>query len=182
MAKEKSNHKTSKWWELFRFLVCGIVAALFDYLTCQLIVMACGNALGSFWTIALSTMAGFIVGVVTNYIISVLWVYQNVDKSINKKSKKFIALFVLFSFIGMLLSIGTMYLCELVCVSIWGQDASIINTQLISLIKQYGIGFLAQASFWRYFIAFCLKTIVGLVFNYFTRKYILFKEPKVKAD
>lgn len=178
MEKEKANHKTSKWWELLRFLICGVVAALFDYLTCQLIVFICGNALSNFWTIALSTMAGFIVGVITNYIISILWVYQNVDQSINKKSKKFIALFVLFSFIGMLLSIGTMYLCELTCISAWGDEASIINTQLLSLIRQYGIGFLAQPSFWRYFIAFCLKTIVGLVFNYFTRKYILFKEPK----
>lgn len=178
MSNTKSNHKTSKWWELFRFLVCGIVAALFDYLTCQLIVMVCGNSLNHFLTIALSTMAGFIVGVITNYFISIFWVYQNVDESINQKSKKFIALFVLFSFIGMLLSIGTMYLCELTCVQAWGQEASIIDTQLIALIKEYRIGFLAQPAFWRYFIAFCLKTIVGLVFNYFTRKYILFKEPK----
>lgn len=178
MEKAKSNHKTSKWWELLRFLVCGVVAALLDYLTCQLIVMACGNSLNDFWTIALSTMAGFVVGVITNYIISILWVYQNVDKSVNQKSKKFIALFVLFSFVGMMLSVGTMYLCELVCVSAWGKEASIVNTQLIALIKDNGIGFLGQIAFWRYFIAFCLKTLVGLVFNYFTRKYILFKEPK----
>ena len=40
----------------------------------------------------------------------------------------------------------------------------------MTLMKENGIGFIANVNFWTYFISFVLKTIVGLVFNYFTRK------------
>ena len=39
--------------------------------------------------------------------------------------------------------------------------------------------FWGDALFWLFFLAFFLKTLVGLIWNYFTRKYILYKR-KVK--
>ena len=172
----KSDKSKSKWWELFRFLVCGVAAALSDYLAAQLIVLVMPGVNEIVVTIV-STMVGFIVGVIVNYLISTYWVYQNVDKSVNTKSKKFITLFVILSFIAMLLSIGTMLLCDLVVTKAMQMD-SIVQMSIISNIKENGIGFLAQATFWTYFVSFVLKTLVGLVWNYFTRKYILYKEPK----
>ena len=168
----------SKWWELFRFLVCGVAAALSDYLAAQLIVLAMPGVNEIVVTIV-STAVGFIVGVIVNYLISTYWVYQNVDKNIETKSKRFILLFVLFSFIAMVLSIGTMLLADLVVTNAMHLD-SIVHASIISLIKEYGIGFLGQANFWSYFVSFVLKTLVGLVWNYFTRKYILYKEPKLE--
>lgn len=176
MAKQKVDRSKSKGWELFRFLVCGVAAALSDYLAAQLIVLAMRNV-NQVAVIIASTMVGFIVGVIVNYLISTYWVYQNVDKSVQTKSKKFITLFVILSFIAMLLSIGTMYLCDAVVVYGMQKD-SIVNTSIIDLIKADGIKFLANVNFWTYFVSFCLKTIVGLVWNYFTRKYILYKAPK----
>ena len=167
---------TSKWWELFRFLVCGIAAALSDYLAAQLIVLAMKNVDEIAVTIV-STMVGFIVGVIVNYFISTYWVYQNVDKDVETKSKKFITWFVILSFIAMMLSIATMLICDVIVVYAMHMD-SIVHTSIISLIKDNGIGFLGVANFWTYFVSFVLKTLVGLVWNYFTRKYFLYKEPK----
>lgn len=169
---------TSKWWELFRFLVCGIAAALSDYLAAQLIVLAMKNVNEIAVTIV-STMVGFIIGVIVNYFISTYWVYQNVDKDVETKSKKFITWFVILSFIAMMLSIGTMLICDVIVVYSMHMD-SIVHTSIISLIKENGIGFLGVANFWTYFVSFVLKTLVGLVWNYFTRKYFLYKEPKSK--
>ena len=170
------DRSKSRWWELFRFLICGVAAALSDYLTAQLIVLAMGSINFIVVTIV-STAVGFIVGVIVNYLISTYWVYQNVDKSVNTKSKRFIIMFVVLSFIAMALSIGTMLLCDLVVTKGMGM-VSIVDTSIISLIKVHGISFLRQAIFWTYFVSFVLKTLVGLVWNYFTRKYFLYKEPK----
>ena len=173
---EKVDRSKSKWWELFRFLVCGVAAALSDYLAAQLIVLIMPGVNQVVVTIV-STLVGFIVGVVVNYFISTYWVYQNVDKDVKTKSKRFITWFVILSLIAMLLSIATMLLCDLVVTKAMQLD-SIVEVSIISLIKNYGISFLSQVNFWTYFISFVLKTLVGLVWNYFTRKYFLYKEPK----
>ena len=177
-----SDRKTSRTWELFRFLVCGVAAALTDYLFCQLVVLLLHNHLSEIWVTVISTAIGFIFGVVVNYLISTFWVYQNVDKDVKTKSKMFIALFIVLSLCAMLLSIGAMLLCNLVIVSAWGNEYNIVNLSVMELIKEHGIRFLGQGLFWAYFISFCIKTLVGLVFNYFTRKYILYKEPKSKKQ
>lgn len=176
------DKKTNRGLELVRFLICGVAAALTDYLFSQLMVLLLHNTLDKVWTTVISTAVGFIFGVAVNYLISTFWVYQNVDKNIKTKSKKFILWFVLLSLAAMLLSIGAMLLCNLVAVSVGGPENSIVNLSVMELIKEYGFGFLKQIIFWAYFLSFCIKTIVGLVFNYFTRKYILYKEPKEKSE
>ena len=168
----------SRKWELVRFLICGVAAALIDYLFSQLMVLLLHNSLSEMWVTIISTAVGFIFGVAVNYLISTFWVYQNVDKSVKTKSTRFIVLFVLLSLAAMLLSILAMLLCNLIVVAIWGQANSIVNLSVMELIKEYGFGFLKIFVFWAYFFSFCVKTIVGLVFNYFTRKYILYKEPR----
>lgn len=173
------DKKKSRLLELVRFLICGVAAALTDYLMCQLVIFLLPKAMGETWITVISTAIGFIFGVVVNYLISTFWVYQNVDKDVQTKSKKFIFWFFILSLIAMLLSIGAMLLCDVVIVNGLHMD-SIVKLSIMELIKEFGIGFLAQAIFWAYFVSFCIKTLVGLVFNYFTRKYILYKEPKEK--
>ncbi len=176
------DKRTNRGLELVRFLICGVAAALTDYLFAQLMVLLLHNSLNEVWTTILSTAVGFIFGVAVNYLISTFWVYQNVDKNIKTKSRRFILWFVLLSLAAMLLSIGAMLLCNLVAVSVGGSENSIVNLSVMELINEYGFDFLKQALFWTYFLSFCIKTIVGLVFNYFTRKYILYKEPKQKEE
>ena len=174
MEKQKS-----RGLELIRFLICGIAAALTDYLFCQLVILLLPDAIGETWITVISTAVGFIFGVVVNYLISTFWVYQNVDKNVKTKSKIFIFWFVVLSLIAMLLSIGAMLLCNVVIVNALHME-SIVELSIMELIKENGIAFLTQNIFWAYFVSFVVKTLVGLVFNYFTRKYILYKEPKDK--
>ena len=173
------DKKKSRLLELVRFLICGVAAALTDYLVCQLIIFVLPKTIGEMWITVISTAIGFIFGVVVNYLISTFWVYQNVDKNVQTKSKKFMFWFFILSLIAMLLSIGAMLLCDVVIVNALHMD-SIVKLSIMELIKEFGIGFLSQAIFWAYFVSFVIKTLVGLVFNYFTRKYILYKEPKDK--
>ena len=174
MEKQKS-----RGLELIRFLICGIAAALTDYLFCQLVILLLPDAIGETWITVISTAIGFIFGVIVNYLISTFWVYQNVDKDVKTKSKIFIFWFVVLSLIAMLLSIGAMLLCNVVIVNALHME-SIVELSIMELIKENGIAFLTQNIFWAYFVSFVAKTLVGLVFNYFTRKYILYKEPKDK--
>ncbi len=174
------DKKKNRGLELVRFLICGLAAALTDYLFAQLTVLATHNFLDKTWVTIISTAIGFIFGVAVNYVISTFWVYQNVDQNINTKSKRFMMWFFILSLCAMLLSIGAMLLCNLVVISNWGAENNIVNLSVMELIKENGINFLTTFIFWAYFISFCIKTIVGLVFNYFTRKYILYKEPKEK--
>ena len=172
------DKKKNRGLELVRFLICGLASALTDYLFCQLMILALPESIGFVWITVISTAVGFIFGVTVNYIISTFWVYQNVDKSINTKSKKFVALFVLLSFCALLLSVGVMLVCGIVVRSAWSFE--IVEFSLMELIQDNGISFLALGIFWAYFVSFCIKTLVGLVFNYLTRKFILYKEPKEK--
>ena len=176
------DKKKNRGLELIRFLICGVAAALTDYLVSQLMVLALHNVLEKVWVTVISTAIGFIFGVAVNYLISTFWVYQNVDKSIQTKSKRFVMWFVILSLAAMLLSVGAMLLCNLVVVSTWGEESNIVNLSVMELINENGINFLKIPVFWAYFVSFCIKTLVGLVFNYFTRKYILYKEPKEEQE
>ena len=124
--------------ELIRFLICGLAAALTDYLFCQLVILIfnkSGVAISWIWLTTISTIIGFIFGVIVNYLLSTFWVYRNVDKNINTKSTKFISLFVLFSVIAALLSIGTMLLANVIVV--YGfHEASIIDAFVSQLLVQ----------------------------------------------
>ena len=41
----KTDKKKSLLWELIRFAITGIVCALFDYLVCQLVILAFNQSL-----------------------------------------------------------------------------------------------------------------------------------------
>lgn len=170
MTKEekKIQHDKSKGWELVRFLVCGIAAALADYLTCELSKLLFKNLI-----IILSTTCGFIVGVIVNYFISTFWVYRNVKDKKATKTPSFIIKFVILSACALGLSIGTMALCKLFFREVTNIDISQSNLKIIFTFTFWG-----DTTFWCYFASFCLKTIVGLIWNYFTRKKFLYIAPQ----
>ena len=160
--------------ELLRFLITGVLCALLDFLVCKLFLKI-SQGLGEYPSIIISTAIGFLFGVALNYIMSTFWVFKNADKKEDKKTIKFIVLFVLFSFVGLLLSVAMMTLCQFAVKQIWN-----INISDSDISTIFTSNFLRSASFWAYFISFCLKTLVGLIWNYFTRKFILYK-PKKEA-
>lgn len=168
------NKQYSNKREVGRFIVSGIVCALLDFLV-SYGTLALFNKLGfqGFGANAVSTTLGFIIGVVANYLLSTYWVFKNVTNKEKTKTFKFIIAFVILSAIAWGLSVGTMSLCSLVCKSAWQIN---FDTGVDAIIKKLiTFTFWDDITFWAYFISFCLRTIVGLVWNYFTRKYILYK-------
>ena len=168
--------KDSNSWELIKFLITGVVCAIADFLTTSLFLKIC-IGLPSTAQSAIALLAGFIVGVTLNYILSTYWVFKGKqDKSVTK-STKFIVLFVIFSAIAYGLSYGTYELCRIISFNAWQININDSNIQYILKFTFWG-----DALFWLFFLAFFLKTLVGLIWNYFTRKYILYKRKPQKEQ
>ena len=173
MENEAKKH-VSTGNELIRFLVTGVVCALVDFLVSYGVLALCNKlGLDGVAATAISTTAGFIVGVALNYILSTFWVFKNVSDDKKTKTVKFIIAFVILSAVAWGLSVGTMALCSLVCKSAWQIDID-SGTDII-IEKLFTFTFWDDVQFWAYFVSFCLRTLVGLIWNYFTRKFILYK-------
>ena len=173
-------NKKENLWELIKFLITGVVCAIADFLTTSLFlkIFEFLKEKNLDWLqSAIALLAGFIVGVTLNYILSTFWVFKGKQDRNVTKSTKFIVLFVVFSAIAYGLSYGTYELCRLIFNSAWSIN---INEATISYILQFT--FWGDALFWLYFLAFFLKTLVGLIWNYFTRKYILYKRKEPKEE
>lgn len=161
--------KKQNTWELVKFLITGAVCAIADFLTTSLFLKIT-EGLPNTAQSAISLLAGFIVGVILNYILSTFWVFKGAQDRNVTKSARFIILFVIFSAIAYGLSYGTYELCRV----IFQNTANVnINDATIKYILQFT--FWGDALFWLYFLAFFLKTLVGLIWNYFTRKFILYR-------
>lgn len=171
---EEKDEKISTGNELVRFVITGLACALLDFLV-SYGMLALLNKLGlqGFLATAISTTFGFLFGVALNYILSTYWVFKNTKDKAKTKTVKFIIFFVILSAVAWGLSVGTMELCSFVCKSAW---EIVIDGGADTIIQKiFTFTFWSDVNFWAYFISFCLRTLVGLIWNYFTRKYILYK-------
>jgi putative flippase GtrA len=159
--------------EILRFLVTGVICAIADFLTCYIV-----GALISFINIdwletAIYTLCGFGVGVFCNYLLSTFWVFKNVKKDTNTKSKKFVTLFVLLSAVGWVISFLTMFGCSELL-----KFALQIDINNFSIGDIFNISTWISLTFWMFVLSFGLKTLLGMIWNYLTRKFILYKSPE----
>ena len=166
------DKKISK--EIIRFLITGCICAFLDFLVCYLINALLKNVINvEPLLVAIYTLCGFIVGVSANYLLSNLWVFKNVEDKSKQKTPKFIILFVLLSAVGWLISFLTMYLCTIIFNNWLSIDINGFELTSIFNIKTW-----ASLAFWLFVLAFFLKTFFGMVWNYLSRKFILYKAPK----
>lgn len=155
------DEKYPTLFEILRFLIIGGIATIIDMFVMGVVLYAFDPSLyphfynvwvgriGEPKTIAtvIGTGTGFVVSLIFNYILSVLFVYH--EKG-NSKSLKGKVLFVVLSTIGLLINMGGMWL---------GRDLLHINEWIMKVIM----------------------TLIVLVYNYITRKLIIFK-PKTETD
>ena len=147
---EKRTYSNHLFWELFRFAIVGLVAAVFDFLVCFFVQFVCfkGNEEG--YVTIISTICGFLVGVVINYLMSTYMVYK-ASKSTFSKTPMGILVFVVLSAIGLGIGIGLQYFF-------------------------YDFLFVSKGvSFFSYPIDFVIRTLVVMVYNYVTRKVFIYK-------
>ena len=163
------ENKISVGNEVIRFAVAGIVCAIADFLVTALFLSIC-KSMPDLWKGIISTSMGFIVGVILNYILSTFWVFKGVENKKETKSVWFIVKFVILSAIAMGLSYGTYEICHTCFLSWW--NLNIYNQGLGEILK---FQFWGDPEFWLFALSFVLKTLIGLIWNYFTRKFILYK-------
>lgn len=133
------------FYEVIRFSLVGVIAALFDFTTCAIFQYL---ILPSNWPdIALTIVSvtfGFMVGVFVNYICSVYMVFKNTTDKNTSRTTKGRVLFVLLASVGLFMGYGFQYLF---------------------------FDFLELG----YLLSFVLRTLIVLVWNYLSRKFFIFK-------
>lgn len=145
--------------EIIRFLIVGVIATVSDYITYNLFFYYVIPSDFRWWIIDLiflSKTAGFVIGVTVNYILSVFIVFRNVEDKTKSRSPLGFVIFVLLGLVGLLLSLGITYL----------------GNVIYSLDK----------SFWWNSAVFVIATIIVLIYNYLSRKLLLFKNKKAEPD
>lgn len=165
------NMKKSIFREIVRFVVVGVVATLLDYGTYSLLALAIPNSWNPIVETILCTTLGFLISVIANYVLSVLWVFQNVDGKTNVKSTRNMLFFVLLSAGGLLLGTGVM-------VGFEALSSNVLHIDINNWIADFGVHYLKSLAFWYFTLFFGIKTLIILSYNYITRKKLIFIAPK----
>jgi len=145
MKKEQSAKNLI--FEFLRYSVVGGVAFLFDAGTLALFREIIFKGDGSEAVMAISVAAGFITGLVVNYLLSLAFVFRRAEQQIKGRTVK---AFLLFAIIGL------------------------VGLGLTELGMYFGVKIVGSAGFW-YLLVKCFVAAVVLVWNYIGRKLFVFK-------
>ena len=147
---EEKTYSNAIFWEVFRFAIVGLIAAVFDFSASFAVQFAAFKNVEGWYVTLVATACGFLVGVLINYLLSTYMVYK-AAKSDFSKSFKGIAVFVALSAIGLMIGIGLQYfLYDFLCVLV-------------------GVTFLS------YPVDFVIRTLVVMVYNYVSRKLVIYR-------
>ena len=150
-------------YEILRFIIVGVICTLVDFGVSALVQYVIYPTpekyvfLGMTITlnIFLAALFGFIFGVITNYILSIVIVFKNVENKKTSRSVGGFMLFVLLSTIGFFINYAIKELGNM-----------IINM---------------ETNFLWFVFVFGIATFIVLIYNYISRKLILFR-PKKKEE
>ncbi len=167
--KESKRHakmtKKALFWEIFRFLLVGGAATVFDYaiyyLFRQWLLPPSLIADSGAWntvSLVVATALGFCGGLVVNWILSVRFVFRNVKNKEESRSKKSFLIFTVVGVIGLGITelgmhLGVSFLPEVTLFS---------TTAFLGLA-------------WKEWIMKVIMTCLVLVWNYVGRKLFVFK-------
>ena len=177
------KQKDPKKGEFWRFLLVGIIATVVDfgisYLATWLLKMFVfpdTDNVTSLIVFAIAATAGFLVSLLINFFLSKGFVFKNFDEKLKAKKGRTWWLFLLFAILSWILGTGLVVLGVFIVEGAITNFADFATAVLLpdwkALFNEGGL------PFWIYFGIFCVKTIVVFLFNYFTRKYIIFRAPK----
>ena len=193
MQHNENKREQSIAREVLRFLVVGVIATIFDFLT-KLVAAKIFSIFGidgilynnGQWNLfslaglnyTLSIVSGFVIGVLINYLLSRIWVFQNVADKRKSNSVGNFFLFVLLGFAGLILSLSIFWSAVfLVPLMIPGIDVY-EGSKSISV----DFSFFSSGDFWAYFVVFAVSTLIVMIWNYLSRKKWIFKAPETKKE
>lgn len=144
--KDLLNKKTL--YEMLRYVIVGGISAVVDIVGLTFFVEVVFRSEKSPVNMAIATAVGFILGLICNYILSMIFVFVNdSQKEQNKKKTRTFILFTLVGIVGFFLTEIFMYLGMMIC---------------------------SKEGFW-YIVLSCLVKGIVLIWNYVGRKIFVYK-------
>lgn len=152
-------------YEIVRFVIVGGVATLVDFVIASLFKYLIYTSSATWFIFGLipitasvfvSTIMGFTFGVIVNYVLSILVVFKDVEDKKKSRSVMGFIIFVALGTIGFLINLA---------------------------IKEVGNMILAfEGNFFWFAFVFAFATLIVLIYNYISRKLILFRPSKKEED
>lgn len=135
--------------QIFKFAIVGGISFVVDFAVYGIMC----NGLGIHYSI--SGVAGFVVSVIVNYLLSMRFVFES--KEDMRKDKEFV-IFVVLSLIGMILNSVILYICIDLIYMHWIWLNQILDIELMNLAAKV------------------IATGIVMVYNFVTRKIFLEKK------
>ena len=135
-------------FELIRYCIVGAVAAIVDLLVLALLTEYVFGGEKTGWYLTVSTAAGFLSGLICNYVLSMLFVF--VSKEQQEENKKRVKTFIIFGLVG------------------------IVGLILTELLMHLGMMVVSKEGFW-YILLSCFVKGVVMIWNYVGRKIFVYK-------
>ena len=151
--------KKELFWEIFRFLLVGGTATVFDYAITYLFFhfILPESLVGFFLATTFSVIFGFTCGLLINWFLSVYFVFREVKNKAESSSKKAFLIFTLIGVIGL----GITWL-------------GMLLVDVLPAFQIFGVeNFLGEP--WKWWMMKVVMTCIVLVWNYVGRKLFVFK-------
>ena len=162
--KDEKEKRKGLLGEVFRFLLVGGLATVCDYAVYLLFrkvilpnELFVGNVAWDVFSAVLATTLGFLVGLLINWVLSVVFVFRNGERSVDVKSKKDFVKFAVIALIGL----------------VFTQVAVGVGVLLIPSFSLFGVENFFSLG-WNEWLLKAVTTCIVLVFNYFARKKFIF--------
>ncbi len=135
-------------FELMRYCVVGGISAVIDLLGLAFFTEVVFGGDKSALPLTISTAAGFILGLITNYCLSMVFVFISPEQ--REKNKEKAKTFMIFSVVG------------------------VIGLILTELLMHLGMLFVKEEGFW-YLLLSCFVKGAVLIWNYIGRKIFVYR-------
>lgn len=161
MSELKTKNQTGKQrgLEIVRFLIVGGFATLLDYATAYFSYrfLLPPAKTGTEMALFFSTLFGFLIGLLVNWVLSVRFVFRDGNKQVKTTSKKEFLLFTAVALVGLALTEMGMSIVPLL------KDVSLFGEKAL-----FGVS-------WGWWIMKASMTCIVLVWNYVGRKLFVFR-------
>ncbi len=160
--KNPSQTKREVLFEILRFLLVGGLATAADYaifylFRAWLLPANLFDGAWNFFSLAIATALGFLVGLLINWLLSVSFVFRAVKDKKKVKTKRAFLIFTLIGLFGLMVTeLGVLLLVHLLPDVVLFQRAELFLP-------------------WKEWIAKIVMTCIVLVLNYLGRKLLIFR-------
>lgn len=163
--KQKNEKNKGQMLEVVRFLLVGGLATICDYAVYLLVrklllppELLAGNAVWDSCSAVIATTLGFAVGLLINWVLSVLFVFRDTAQKVDVTSKTDFVKFTVIALIGLLFT----------------QVAVGVGVLVVPAFSLFGEETFLSLG-WNEWLLKAVTTCIVLVFNYFARKKFIFK-------